>query len=411
MTSQRFDMLENTPQDMDTLVRVMIVDDSSTVRHYLEAILQDKYRLVSRRDGIEALEEYRKNRPEICILDMNMPRLGGLEVIRHIRREDDDQDLFILVLTSEDSLEQKSEALHEGANDYLVKPFDALEMLARVRVAERQVRLNRSLRQAYATMYREIEEVARLQRRLLPTAPPHHPGITVQSLYLPSSQASGDYFDYFSLPDEGLRVVMADVSGHGAKAAFIMSMVRTMVRFSGSPTQSLSSLVELLNEQLHRFIGEEGDFVTLFIADINDDLSTLEYINAGHAPGMVLQNGSPPRTLPATMPALGIFPQKARLNTVDLEPDTILFFFTDGCYEWDVRPGTMFGLKRFIKHAARIIQQPDCNLDNLFAELGRPHSPPGSDDVSALRIHLQETIPSTDQIPEESPHRGPRNHT
>ncbi|WP_158269729.1 PP2C family protein-serine/threonine phosphatase [Desulfonatronum sp. SC1] len=376
-------------QGADALISVMIVDDSMTVRHYLEQILQDEYRIRSCRDGVEALEAYGEERPEICVLDMNMPRMGGLEVIRHVRREFRDQDLFILVLTSEDSLEQKSEALHQGANDYLVKPFDTLELLARVRVAERQVRLTRSLRKAYGTIYREIEEIARLQRRLLPTASPHHPGITVQSLYLPSSQASGDYFDYFSLPDGGLRLVMADVSGHGAKAAFIMSMVRTMIRFSGTPGQSLAGLVELLNEQLLRFTGEDGDFVTLFIADIRPDLSSLEYINAGHVPGMVLRQGTAPEQLPANIPALGVFPCAGHPKTVELAGETVLFFFTDGCYEWEVGPGEIFGLERFLERAATFVARPDCVLDDLFSGLGCSSAPRLNDDVSALRVGLR----------------------
>lgn len=401
MTNEHQDM-HATPQGLgqstdqglnlsaDVLISVMIVDDSMTVRHYLEQILQDEYRIRSCRDGVEALEAYREDRPEICVLDINMPRMGGLEVIRHIRREFRDQDLFILVLTSEDSLEQKSEALHQGANDYLVKPFDSLELLARVRVAERQVRLTRSLRKAYGTIYREIEEIARLQRRLLPTASPRHPGITVQSLYLPSSQASGDYFDYFSLPDGGLRVVMADVSGHGAKAAFIMSMVRTMIRFSGNPGQSLAGLVELLNEQLLRFTGGDGDFVTLFIADIRADLAALDYVNAGHAPGMVLRRKAAPKQLSANMPALGVFSCSALPKTVELTGDTVLFFFTDGCYEWEVGPGEILGLERFMERAAAFVARPDCVLDDLFTGLGCSHTPLLNDDVSALRVELRE---------------------
>lgn len=374
-------------------VSVMIVDDSMTVRHYLEQILQDCYQIRSCRDGLEALQAYHEARPEICLLDMNMPRMGGLEVIRHLRQEIRDQDLFILVLTSDDTMEQKSEALQQGANDYLVKPFDTLELLARVGVAERQVRLTRSLRRAYAAMYREIEEVAALQRRLLPTSGLQHPGISVQSLYLPSAQASGDYFDYFALPDGRLRVVMADVSGHGAKAAFIMSMVRTMIRFTDSRAHNLADLCELINEQLRVYVGEEGDFVTLFAADIQPDLSELEYINAGHVPGMLLNQGEATLKLPTNVPPLGIFSFRAQPETVALAEDCVLFFFTDGCYEWEIAPGEIFGLERFWERVATIVRRPENMLENLFLDLGCACMPDLADDVSALRIHLRKPGP------------------
>ncbi|GAB6060486.1 SpoIIE family protein phosphatase [Desulfonatronum parangueonense] len=370
-----------------TPISVMVVDDSMTVRNYLEEILRDHYQILTCRDGVEAVEAYQEARPEICLLDMNMPRMDGLEVIRHVRRVLGDQDLFILVLTSDDTSEQKSEALHLGANDYLVKPFDALELLARVRVAERQVRLTRSLREANAAMSREIEEIARLQRRLLPTSSPQHPGIEIQSLYLPSAQASGDYFDYFFLPNGDFRVVMADVSGHGAKAAFIMSMVRTMVRFSGN-YESLGRLFELINEQLRLYVGEEGDFVTLFAADIRADLTSMVYVNAGHAPGMLLCRGESPLRLRPAMPALGVMACCAQTAEVSLEAESVLFLFTDGCYEWEVAPGEVLGLERFWNQAASFVGRSDHVLDDIFRDLGCASTPDIRDDVSALRVQL-----------------------
>ncbi|SDB29491.1 Serine phosphatase RsbU, regulator of sigma subunit [Desulfonatronum thiosulfatophilum] len=370
-----------------TPISVMVVDDSMTFRNYLEEILRDHYQIRACRDGMEAVEAYREARPEICLLDMNMPRMDGLEVIRHVRRVLGDQDLFILVLTSDDTSEQKSEALHLGANDYLVKPFDALELLARVRVAERQVRLTRSLREANTAMSREIEEIARLQRRLLPASSPRHPGIKIQSLYLPSDQASGDYFDYFFLPDGNFRVVMADVSGHGAKAAFIMSMVRTMIRFSGN-FESLGGLFELINEQLRLYVGEEGDFVTLFVADIRADFSSMVYVNAGHAPGMLLRRGDSPLMLRPAMPALGVMPCRAQTADVPLEAGSVLFLFTDGCYEWEVAPGEVLGLERFWDRAASFVGRSDHVLDDIFRDLGCAGTPDIRDDVSVLRVQL-----------------------
>jgi phosphoserine phosphatase RsbU/P len=377
----------------ETPISVMIVDDSPTVRYYLKSILEDTYEIHSCNDGVQAIQSYVRTRPEICLLDMNMPHMGGSEVIRHLRGELDDQDLYILVLTSDESSEKKSKALNEGANDYLVKPFDTLELLARISVAERQVRLTRNLRQAYATIYQEINEVAQLQRRLLPTTALCCSNMAVQSLYLPSTQASGDYFDYFSLPGGGVRVVMADVSGHGAKAAFIMSMVRTMVRFSDAQTQNLSALFTLINEQLRIFVGEEGDFVTLFAADIHADQNSMTYINAGHTPALLLQAKLSPRHLQATMPALGIFDVSPEMRTEGLGEHATLFLFTDGCFEWEVSPGQRLELEEFQQRVAPVVDQAHVNLADLFLHLGFGHNPPLQDDASALWVRIGESAP------------------
>ncbi len=386
-------------QCSDAPVSVLIVDDSAMIRRYLHVVLQGQYRLTSAEDGVAALECYQNQRPEICLLDMNMPRMNGLETIRHLRRTVRDNDLFILVFTADDSSEQKTLALNEGANDYLVKPIDADELLARIGVAERQVRLTRNLRRAYAAIYREIEQVAQLQRRLLPTTSPLIPGLSVQSLYLPSTQASGDYFDYFALPDGGLRVVMADVSGHGARAAFIMSMVRTMVRFMDDQGRDLAGLFKLMNEQLQFFVGEEGDFVTLFAADISPDWGVMEYINAGHPPAMIILDGAAPRRLQAFMPALGVLPAKFHSETLFLGHTTLFFLFTDGCYEWETASGILNDLEAFWDGSAAVIGESDFVLKSLFTRLGWPHEPRLRDDASALwvRLQRQEEMHTTDE--------------
>lgn len=379
---------QNRPSG-DTPISVLIVDDSEMIRLYLQVVLHEKYALRMACDGEEALELYHRQRPEVCLLDMNMPRKGGLDVIRHIRKFEQDNDLFILVLTADNSNEQMTLALNEGANDYLVKPIDAAELVARIGVAERQVRLTRDLRRAYAAISNEIDQIAQLQRRLLPTTSPLIPGLSVQSLYLPSAQASGDYFDYFTLPDGGLRVIMADVSGHGARAAFIMSMVRTMVRFRDCQGRDLSGLISLMNNQLRFFVGDEGDFVTLFAADIHPEAGVLEFINAGHTPAVLLQDEALPQRLAATMPALGVMPVDYQAQSLALGSSNVLFLFTDGCFEWQDQSGKMHDLDAFWEQCAVLVGQPDFSMSRLFPSLGWPQTPPLRDDASALWVRLR----------------------
>ncbi|HDQ41750.1 MAG TPA: response regulator [Desulfonatronum sp.] len=382
-------MIDQGMQSGDAPISVLIVDDSKTVRRYLESFLRGRYLLMLAADGMEAVRCLREQGSEICLLDMNMPRMDGLEVIRHVRNTLRDNDLYILVLTADDSSEQKTTALNAGANDYLIKPVEEAELLARIGVAERQVRLTRSLRRAYAAIYQEIDQIAQLQRRLLPTASPLIPGIAVQSLYVPSSQASGDYFDYFTLPDGGLRVVMADVSGHGARAAFIMSMVRTMIRFTNGHGRDLARLFSLINDQLRFFVSDEGDFVTLFAADIHPGRGIMEFINAGHTPVMVVIDHASPQRLKATMPALGVFPIAFTTQSTQLGETSIVFLFTDGCYEWESSSGAMHDLETFWDRCAAEVDKEGFVLNELFPLLGWPEKPPLRDDASALWIRLQ----------------------
>lgn len=144
-------------------VTVLVVDDSRTMRNLLERLLLDfSYTVKLAEDGEQALEVYAQAAPDIVLLDMNMPRKDGLEVIQTIRGEHGDQETLIIMITSIESQGLKLSAFSAGVNDFLHKPFDRAELLARVAAAARQVRLNRSLRRAAETIAGEMDLVASL---------------------------------------------------------------------------------------------------------------------------------------------------------------------------------------------------------------------------------------------------------
>jgi two-component system KDP operon response regulator KdpE len=118
--------------------KVLVVDDEHAIVRALSAALDARgYRVSSARSGHEALERVASNAPDVVILDLGLPDLDGLEVCRRIRRW---SDVPIVVLTAEGSDDVKVQALDEGADDYVTKPFSTPELLARVRVALRHHR-------------------------------------------------------------------------------------------------------------------------------------------------------------------------------------------------------------------------------------------------------------------------------
>lgn len=377
-------------------IRVLVVDDETSTRDSLRDMLLDfSYEVATASDGVEAIESYRSFEPDIILLDMNMPRMGGLEFIRHLRDEEGDADVLITMLTSDRTPQNKLTAFGAGANDFLYKPFDRAELLARVGVAARQVRLTSRLRRAFETMDAELAEVASLQGMLLPEREPEAvswpdvPGLAVSSLYEPSGRASGDYYDYFRLGEGVLRVVVADVSGHGARAAFLMGMVRSLFRVSRRGPMGLADTVALVNEQLCEIIGDQDDFVTLFAADLDLERGEMAYVSAGHCPGLLLAGDAPER-LPATATVLGFFRAEYEERRLPLPPHWRLLLFTDGFYDWPMEPGRLFGVEEFLDLAGGIMPGaegdfPDRLMDALDA-VG-PGRPAFRDDVTALWIH------------------------
>jgi two-component system, OmpR family, KDP operon response regulator KdpE len=120
-----------------TSAKILIVDDEPQIRRVLRTTLSSQaYSVVEARSGDEALEEIRHERPDLILLDVNMPGRSGLETCSEIRAT---SDVPIIMLTVRNSERDKVQALDAGADDYVVKPFGVEELMARIRAALRRV--------------------------------------------------------------------------------------------------------------------------------------------------------------------------------------------------------------------------------------------------------------------------------
>ncbi len=123
---------------------ILVVDDEPQIRRVLRTTLAaDGYTIIEAHDGAEALEKLSGERPDLVLLDMNMPGMDGLEVCREIRAA---SDVPILMLTVRNTERDKVRALDAGADDYVVKPFGIQELLARIRAALRRTSAGRRSR-------------------------------------------------------------------------------------------------------------------------------------------------------------------------------------------------------------------------------------------------------------------------
>lgn len=137
---------------------ILVVDDSPVYRKLVEQILANQpFSLLFARNGQEALELYRKHAPCLIITDWMMPDLSGPELCQQIRADGSETYTYLIVMTSSTEKGNVVKALEAGADDYLTKPFDPGEMLARIGVGRRIIDLNREL----AVQRLELEEAAR----------------------------------------------------------------------------------------------------------------------------------------------------------------------------------------------------------------------------------------------------------
>ena len=112
--------------------RILIVDDNADMRHYLERLLNERYDVTAASDGLEALASIRGTRPDLIVSDVMMPNLDGFGLMKEIRSDPATASLPIIFLSARAGEEARVEGMDAGADDYLVKPFSARELLARI---------------------------------------------------------------------------------------------------------------------------------------------------------------------------------------------------------------------------------------------------------------------------------------
>ena len=118
-------------------MRILVVDDEPAVRESLASSLEfEDYDVITAADGLAALEELDRSRPDLAVLDVLMPRMDGLTACRRLRARGD--TLPVLMLTARDTVGDRVTGLDAGADDYLVKPFELDELLARIRALLRR---------------------------------------------------------------------------------------------------------------------------------------------------------------------------------------------------------------------------------------------------------------------------------
>ena len=156
--------------------RILIVDDEPFNLDLLEQELTEYDYVVERAgDGVEALEKTRTFKPDVILLDFMMPRMNGLEVLKQLREDPHQKTIPVILLTAKASREDKVAGLDAGADDYVTKPFDAIELLARVRAMMRLKEMhdtleawNRALSETVKKQVADLERMARLKRYLSP---------------------------------------------------------------------------------------------------------------------------------------------------------------------------------------------------------------------------------------------------
>ncbi|HOF39134.1 MAG TPA: SpoIIE family protein phosphatase [Candidatus Hydrogenedentes bacterium] len=274
------------------------------------------------------------------------------------------------------------------------KPFeydeaDANQLQLLMSGAWNQIKRN----EAVAWIQREVDEIANIQRALLPRSMPTVQGMRVRAFSSTFDRAGGDYYDVLPVgapPGTDLKqhprwlILIADVSGHGPSSAVIVAILSTLLRVGSVEGSSPARVLEYLNGQLMGHTAGQV-FVTAFLALIDLDARTLVYSNAGHNPPVVRRpDGTVTELERSGDIPLGIMTSWTYSErTIPIERDAVLWLYTDGVVETRSADGEAFGEQR-LRDA---IQSLEGESSRAVAEL-----------VGMLRAHEAGRRPSDDQV-------------
>lgn len=376
---------------------ILIVDDTpANLRLLAQMLAEQGYHVRPVPDGSLALAAVQAEPPDLILLDIRMPGMDGYEVCKRLKADPRTSEIPIIFISALEAIQDKVKAFTVGGEDYITKPFQVEEVLARVETHLALRKLQKQLEDANRKMAQELALAGEVQTSFLPQELPHVPGWQLAATLKPARETSGDFYDLIHLPNGCLGIVIADVCDKGAGAALIMALCCTLIRTYAAQFPAQPEIV--LSAVNRRILDDTNcdSFITVFFGILNLESGKFVYCNAGHCwPYLVSHQSSENiRRLSITGVPLGIEREETwEQSVVQLAPGDVLVLYTDGITEAQNTRRALFGEDRLLEavtenlgHLAQEIQ------DTVLAEVQRfSGDTPQSDDI-ALLVLLREAI-------------------
>jgi sigma-B regulation protein RsbU (phosphoserine phosphatase) len=280
--------------------RILVVDDDAGMLRSVERVLGQAYNVLSTRSSREAVGLAKTFKPDLAILDIQMPEMDGFQLMEALQAIDPELDVIFMTGSIHEIDAKLIRAIRKDAFYFLQKPFDRGVLLSLVDRCVELKRLDRNNRDHLLHMEKELGDARAFQRSLLPPACGTVGGIRVLAHYIPCSELAGDFYDYAALSLDGAAILVADVSGHGASAAMLTGTVKSAFHSASDDLYEPACVVERVANGIRGFA--HHNFITLICTRIRN--GSLDFINAGHPPGILSNDKTGAALLESTGPII-----------------------------------------------------------------------------------------------------------
>lgn len=362
--------------------RVLVVDDSGAQRRLIAMSLQRQgYTVVDAATGDEALQIAREDPPDLVLSDWMMPGMDGLELCQKIRALQGERYIYFILLTSKSEKGAVAQGLDVGADDFLTKPVNSGELVARINAGDRILKMERELkeknrlvsstlkeiRDLYDAVDRDLIEARKMQQALVRERYRDFGAASVSLLLKPSGHVGGDLVGFFQAGPGKIAFFSIDVSGHGIASALLTARLAGFLS-EGAPEHNIAlvrdvdgkyvarppqEVATLLNILMHEEMQSELYF-TLVLAYADLATGEIDITQCGHPNPAVLRRDGRVEFFGRTGMPIGLLEdadyEQWRLS---LAPGDRLLLYSDGFTECENSEGTMLEEQGF----AKLIQQ------------------------------------------------------
>jgi sigma-B regulation protein RsbU (phosphoserine phosphatase) len=326
-------------------VSIIIVDDNLTNQLIILRILEnagykDLITASSAQELFTLLKMNTSNTQELpvdlILLDMMMPAIDGVEACRRIQDQSHLRDIPIVFVTAMGDSIKMAEALDAGAIDYVMKPINKIELLARIRSALRLKYEKNWHKERDKHIKSELELAKQVQGSVLSQSIDDE-NVKIEVIYQPSFELAGDFYAWYRISENRYGIILLDMMGHGISSSlvcmFISSVLQDTIKKITDPEHVISELNRYMN-RLQMTDKLVNYYFTAIYLVLDTEEKTIEYVNAGHPPGFVFMDDQVD-LLEQSCCAVGFFEKiKISKGILKYKGSMQIMLYTDGLIEF-----------------------------------------------------------------------------
>jgi len=359
-------------------ITVLLIDDQAMVAEAVRRMLAEESDIVFHycQDPAKAIQTAESINPTVILQDLVMPEIDGLTLVKFFRARPKLKDVPLIVLSTKEEPATKAEAFALGANDYLVKLPDKVELIARIRHHSKgyinllqRNEAYRALEESQKALADELAKAAEYVISLLP--PPLTEGdIRADWSFVPSAQLGGDAFGYHALDEDHFALYLLDVCNHGVGPALLSVQALNVLRNQmlpgvdyHDPSQVLESLNDAFPMDRHNNL-----YFTVWYGVYDRRSRIMRFGNAGHPPALLLTPDGQAIDLVKSNLMIGGMPELTyKSDSHEIPPGSRLFVFSDGVYEVAPPEGEYWKYSEFREYMASL--PADGEIEALLAHV------------------------------------------